>query len=164
MSIVAEQAVTTAAGPAGEHWLTFHLGAQVYAAPLVEVSEVIRPGEITPVPGAAADLLGVRHLRGRIVPVMDGRRRLALAAQPEPDPAAVRVVMLARDGHLVGLRVDAVGELLSTAGADIASPPPGRVRRADDPVRGVLPWHGGFVALLDVRRLCRLEQGGGNVA
>jgi purine-binding chemotaxis protein CheW len=28
----------------------------------------------------------------------------------------------------------------------------------DDPVIGVLPWKGGFVALLDVRRLCRLPE------
>ncbi len=145
------------------HWLTFHLGSQVYAAPLTQVSEVIRTGEITSVPGAAEDLLGVRHLRGSVVPVMDGRRRLGLPALPAPDTAQVRVVMLIQDGHQVGLRVDAVGELLSTAGTEITPPPPGRVRRVDDPVQGVLAWHGGFVALLDVRRLCRMEQGTGHV-
>lgn len=150
--------------PHAEHWLSFSLGAQVYAAPLAAVSEVIRPGEITRVPGAAEDLLGVRHLRGRIVAVMDGRRRLALTEVPAADPAQARVIMLNCAGQLVGLRVDAVGELLSTAPADIAPPPPGRVRRVDDPVRGVLPWQGGFVALLDVRRLCRMDQGSADVA
>lgn len=145
------------------HWLTFQLGSQVYAAPLMQVSEVIRAGEITSVPGAADDLLGVRHLRGSVVPVMDGRRRLGVPALPAPDPGEVRVVMLIQDGHQVGLRVDAVGELFSTASADITPPPPGRLRRTDDPVYGVLPWHDGFVALLDVRRLCRMEQGTGDV-
>ncbi|HEY9511669.1 MAG TPA: chemotaxis protein CheW [Rhodanobacter sp.] len=149
---------------AGQQWLSFRVGSQLYAAPLTEVSEVIREGELTPVPGAAADLLGVRPLRGRIVPVLDGRRRLGLALLPPPEPAQVRLVMLVYGPHLVGLRVDAVGELLSSDGLEIAPPPPGRVNREEDPVSAVLPWQGGFVALLDVRRLCRLDQGNDGVA
>jgi purine-binding chemotaxis protein CheW len=139
-----------------ERWLSFRLGGQTYAAPLAQVSEVIRDGELTPVPGAAGDLLGIRHLRGRIVPVLDGRRRLGLAEGNEGDPGQVRQVMLSYGTHLVGLRVDAVGDLVAPDAAAIAPPPPGGARREDDPVHGVVPWQGGFVALLDVRRLCRL--------
>lgn len=152
------------AASAGQQWLSFRMGAQLYAAPLHEVSEVIREGELTPVPGAAADLLGVRPLRGRIVPVLDGRRRLGLASLPPPEPTQVRLVVLVYGPHLVGLRVDAVGELLASDGLEIAPPPPGRANRGEDPVSGVLPWRGGFVALLDVRRLCRLDQGNDGVA
>ncbi|KZC17902.1 chemotaxis protein CheW [Rhodanobacter sp. FW510-R12] len=147
-----------------QHWLSFRIGAQLYAAPLADVSEVIRDGDLTPVPGAAGDLLGVRHLRGRIVPVMDGRRRLGLSPSPPADPLTVRIVMLAHAGQQVGLRVDAVGELLGSDGREIAPPPPGRADRRDDPVSGVLAWQGGFVALLDVRRLCRLDGEDGHVA
>lgn len=139
------------------HWLTFQLDGQAYAAPLAQVSEVIRIGEVTPVPGAAPDLLGVRHLRGRVVPVLDGRRRLGLPPR-DGEADSVRVVMLSHASHLVGLRVDAVGELLLPGADAVAPPPPGRAVRADDPVTGVLPWKGGFVALLDVRRLCRLPE------
>jgi purine-binding chemotaxis protein CheW len=145
------------AAPHSQHWLTFQLDGQAYAAPLAQVSEVIRIGEVTPVPGAAADLLGVRHLRGRVVPVLDGRRRLGLPPH-DGDEDSVRVVMLSHAGHVVGLRVDAVGELLLPGAEAAAPPPPGRATRADDPVTGVLPWKGGFVALLDVRRLCRLPE------
>ncbi len=153
-----------AALPVHQEWLSFHIGPQLYAAPLAQVSEVIRAGDLTPVPGAAPDLLGVRPLRGRIVPVLDGRRRLGLALLPVPEPAQVRLVVLVHGTHLVGLRVDAVGELLSSDGLAVAPPPPGRLSRQDDPVSGVVPWQGGFVALLDVRRLCRLDQGNDGVA
>lgn len=151
-------AVATVSGLQDQHWLSFHIGDQLYAAPLAEVSEVIRTGELTPVPGAAADVLGIRHLRGRIVPVLDGRLRLGLPKLPAADPERVRVVMLSHGAHLVGLRVDDVGELLHTEGEDIAPPPPGRASRTEDPVNGVLAWQGGFVALLDVSRLCRLNR------
>lgn len=147
--------VPAASSPDTRHWLTFQLDGQAYAAPLAQVSEVIRLGDVTPVPGAAADLLGVRHLRGRVVAVLDGRRRLGLPPR-DGDADSVRVVMLDHAGHAVGLRVDAVGELLLQGAEAIAPPPPGRAARTDDPVIGVLPWKGGFVALLDVRRLCRL--------
>lgn len=145
------------ATPNTQHWLTFQLDGQAYAAPLTQVSEVIRVGEVTPVPGAAADLLGIRHLRGRVVPVLDGRRRLGLPPR-DGDTDSERVVMLNHASHAVGLRVDAVGELLLPGADAVASPPPGRAVRVDDPVIGVLPWKGGFVALLDVRRLCRLPE------
>lgn len=157
-------ALVSAFDQAGQHWLSFRIGTQLYAAPLADVSEVIRHGDITPVPGAAADLLGVRHLRGRIVPVLDGRRRLGLPALPAADPVTVRIVMLARAGQLVGVLVDAVGELLCSDGIEIAAPPPGRASRSDDPVSGVMPWQGGFVALLDAGRLCRLSGEGDHVA
>lgn len=143
-----------------DFWLSFHIGTQLYAAPLDDVSEVIRDGELTPVPGSAADLLGVRHLRGRIVPVMDGRLRLGLPAWSGAKPDTVRVVMLSHAGQQVGVRVDAVGELVCSSGVEIAAPPPGRATREDDPVNGILPLQGGFVALLDVGRLCRLDQVG----
>ncbi|MFA6230092.1 MAG: chemotaxis protein CheW [Rhodanobacter sp.] len=149
----------------GDLWLSFRIGQQLYAAPLGGVSEVLRDGELTPVPGAAPDLLGIRHLRGRIMPVLDGRRRLGLPEdQPPVDAECVRVVMLSHAGQLVGLRVDAVGELLNIGGKDVAPPPAGRACRQDDPVSGVLSWQDGFVALLEIGRLCRLTTENTHVA
>lgn len=143
-----------------QSWLTFQLAGQHYAAPLARVGEVLRDSDITPVPGAAHDLLGIRHLRGQIVPVMDGRRRLDLPAQPAADPAGVRVVVLHADGQLIGLRVDAIGDLIHPAAQAIEPPPAGRASRADEPVSGVVPSAQGFVALLDIARLCRLPAAG----
>ncbi|HEX7815940.1 chemotaxis protein CheW [Dyella sp.] len=140
-------------------WLVFFLAGQAYAAPLVQVSEVVRDGAVTPVPGAADDLLGIRLLRGQIVPVLDGRARLGLDLATGTS-AQARIVVLTHGGHQVGVRVDAVDDLLSLNDVDMAPAPSGRAQRVDDPVRGVVPWRQGFVALLDVRKLCRLPQDG----
>jgi purine-binding chemotaxis protein CheW len=151
-----------AAPPVERGWLIFHLASQSYAAPLTQVSEVIRDGDVTPVPGAAGDLLGVRQLRGRIVPVMDGCLRLGLAGNGDESPRR-RIVVLSHRGHLVGLRVDAVGDLLDVTAEPLPAPP-GRTARENDPIEGVVPWQGGFVALLDVRRMCRLPEELGEAA
>lgn len=147
-------------------WLSFQISGQHYAAPLREVSEVIREGELTPVPGAPSVLLGIGHLRGRIVPVMDGRLRLNLPAQPASDASGVRIVMLSWVEQLVGLRVDSVAALIraDAAAGGVLAPPPQRPGRYQDPVIGVLAWCGTFVALLDVERLCRLERESDHVA
>ncbi|GLQ47401.1 chemotaxis protein CheW [Dyella lipolytica] len=142
---------------AREPWLSFQLDGQHYAVLLNQVSEVIRDCEPTPVPGAATDLLGICHLRGNIVPVMDGRRRLELNHGTTSDPASVRIVVFAHDTHRIGLRVDAVGDLLQPK-AEAIELPPARSGRVDDPVQVVMGWQGGFVALLDVARLCRLNR------
>jgi purine-binding chemotaxis protein CheW len=141
---------------ATQHWLSFHLDGGRYAVPLAQVSEVIRVGELTPVPGAANDLLGVRHLRGQIVAVLDGRRRLGLTPNEHADPQHARIIVMTFGTTWVGLCVDAVGELLLPTSDALAQPPPGRALRADDPVQSVLAWRGDFIALLDVQRLCRL--------
>jgi purine-binding chemotaxis protein CheW len=142
---------------AREPWLSFQLDGQHYAVLLSQVSEVIRDCTPTPVPGAASDLLGICHLRGNIVPVMDGRLRLGFHNAKESDPASVRIVVFAHEAHRVGLRVDAVGDLLQPK-AEAIELPPARSGRVDDPVQAVMGWQGGFVALLDVARLCRLKQ------
>lgn len=150
-------AVAQAASPPSQ-WLVFFLAGQSYAAPSAQVSEIVRDGAVTPVPGSAPDLLGIRQLRGQIVPVLDGRLRLGLDTSATVH-AQARIVVLTHESHHVGVRVDAVDELLSLNEADMAAPPSGRAQRTDDPVRGVVPWKQGFVALLDVRKLCRLPQG-----
>lgn len=149
---------------ARQPWLSFQLDGQHYAVLLSQVSEVIRDYTPTPVPGAADDLLGICHLRGHIVPVMDGRRRLGFAAAAaDTDTSGVRIVVCAHEAHRIGVRVDAVGSLLQPK-AEAIEPPPARSGRVDDPVRAVMGWEGGFVALLDVVRLCRLQQGLKDVA
>lgn len=137
-------------------WLEFGLKGQRYAVSLAAVREVIRPGDITPVPGSPTDVLGIVNLRGQIVPVLDGRRRFGLDGDVASDERdAQRVIVFDDAGTTVGLRIDAIGDMLQFDPADIAPPPPGRAIRRDDPVSGVITRDDGFIALVDVPRLCR---------
>ena len=137
-------------------WLGFSLKGQRYALSLTSVREVIRPGDITPVPGAPDDVLGIVNLRGQIVPVLDGRRRFGLdgvASADEED--AQRVIVFDDGGTVVGMRIDVIGDMLTFNPDEVDPPPPGRAERRDDPVSGVITRDDGFIALVDVARLCR---------
>lgn len=137
-------------------WLEFGLKGQRYAVSLAAVREVIRPGDITPVPGAPTDVLGIVNLRGQIVPVLDGRRRFGLDGEVAADEQdAQRVIVFDAEATTVGLRIDTIGEMLQFDPSEVSPPPPGRAVRRDDPVSGVITRDDGFIALVDVPRLCR---------
>lgn len=141
---------------AGSPWLGFSLKGQRYAVSLAAVREVIRPGDITPVPGSPSDVLGIVNLRGQIVPVLDGRRRFGLDGAAGADELdAQRVIVFDDAGTTVGLLIDVIGDMLQFDPAEVAPPPPGRAVRRDDPVSGVITRDDGFIALVDVPRLCR---------
>ncbi|MBB3225570.1 purine-binding chemotaxis protein CheW [Luteibacter sp. Sphag1AF] len=138
-------------------WLGFILKEQRYAVLLSSVREVIRCGDVTPVPGAPRDVLGILNLRGQIVPVLDGRRRFGLDGSVEPAlEDGQRVMVFDDEGSIVGMRIDAIGDMLDLDAGEVAPPPPGRASRRDDPVSGVVTRHDGFIALVDVQRLCRV--------
>jgi purine-binding chemotaxis protein CheW len=74
-----------------------------YALPVADVLEVAELGDVTPVPGAGAAVLGVRNLRGQVLPVVDLATVFELpSANPE------RIVIAERGGLRAGLAVDAI--------------------------------------------------------
>jgi purine-binding chemotaxis protein CheW len=75
-----------------------------YALPVSDVLEVAELGEVTPVPGAAATVMGVRNLRGQVVPVVELARVLGLPEVSAPE----RIVIAEDSGRKAGLAVDEV--------------------------------------------------------
>ncbi|MCR6632291.1 MAG: chemotaxis protein CheW [Magnetospirillum sp.] len=95
--------------PLGMAVLCFGIGAEAYALPLAELSEVMPLAMWTPVPGLAQHLLGVTNVRGEIRPVLNLHAMLTLA---EPDPAArAYVVFLRVPGREIGMRVDSLSRI-----------------------------------------------------
>lgn len=60
----------------------FRLGARRFALPLVSVERALRAVEVVPLPGAPAIVTGVVSVHGRLLPVLDLRRRFGLPAEP----------------------------------------------------------------------------------
>jgi purine-binding chemotaxis protein CheW len=81
-----------------------------YAMPVEHVLEVAEPGDLAPVPGSPSHIVGVRNLRGQIVPVISLAMLFGLADEREPG----RIVVAELGGRRGGLAVESVldvGEL-----------------------------------------------------
>lgn len=111
---------TAAAGADDEHVVVFRLADELYAIDILSVQEIVRMQAITLVPGVDAWLEGITNLRGRVVPVVDLRKRCGITAAA-PDGNARIVVVNAEQGTL-GLIVDAVLEVLRIPAVQIDLP------------------------------------------
>jgi purine-binding chemotaxis protein CheW len=133
-------------------WLRMRCDEQHYAIELLKVQEVILPGVLLPLRGAAPHMLGVMNLRGQIVPVID----LGLYLQRDaivPDPAS-RIVVLEEHGETLGLRVSAVDDVASLTDHQIEPPDNSRVCRLTSALfRGVARVGGRPLILLDASSL-----------
>jgi chemotaxis signal transduction protein len=76
------------------------------------VLEVANLGEVTPVPGAPREILGVRNLRGKILPVVD---LAALLGTRRTEPPG-RLLVAESEGRQAGLAIDEVTEVGEFAG------------------------------------------------
>ena len=100
--------------PVAGKFLHLQLGQERYSLPVTAVREIIRVCPITHVPRMPAHHLGVINLRGKIVPVMDLRRRLHLPPANNLERACIIVVHNQTEQNpdqLVGLQVDVVEEV-----------------------------------------------------
>ena len=128
----------------------FRIGQAAYALPIAAVREIVRPPEITAVPQSADDLAGVMNLRGRIVPVIDLRKRFQQASVNTPKS---RVLVMSLDANLVGMLVDSASEVLKIASAEIEPGPNLLGDSQESYVTGVAKYNGRLVVLLDPKKL-----------
>jgi len=90
------------------------VGKELYALPVENVLEIAELGDVSPVPGTGSAVLGVRNLRGRVLPVFD----LALLFGITGDGPPSTLVVAEDKGRQAGLAIDEVtdvGELPETA-------------------------------------------------
>lgn len=83
------------------------VGREAYALPIENVTEVAELGELTSVPGGGRAVLGVRNLRGQVLPVFDLAQVLRVPHEGRP----ARIVVADQDGRLAGLAVDEVTDV-----------------------------------------------------
>ncbi|MBC7905788.1 MAG: chemotaxis protein CheW [Rhodospirillaceae bacterium] len=95
--------------PLGIAVLSFRIGAESYALPLADLSEVMPLGSWTPVPGLAQHLLGVTNVRGEIRPLLNLHAILTMADPTADKPC--HAVFLRVPGREIGLRVDALSRI-----------------------------------------------------
>lgn len=102
-------------------YLSFKLGDEDYAVPIMSVREIRGWSQADPLPGAPAHMRGMVNLRGALLPVLDLSLRLAMPAI-DADRRNV-VIVVSVGGQDIGLLVGAVSDILALT-QDQLQPPP----------------------------------------
>src|SRR6201993_2409313 len=129
----------------------FRVGNETYGVPITALHEIVRVPEITAVPDAPEYMEGVINLRGKIVSVIDLRKRFGIkeAAASRRN----RILVVEHNGRLNGLIVDSASEVLKIAAADIEPPPAVLQEGGLNCVTGLGKYRGRLIMLLDMSKL-----------
>ena len=134
----------------------FRIGRETFGVPIGLVHEIVRVPEITSVPDAPRYVEGVINLRGKIVSIVDLRKRFG---ESHIEPSRKNRILVAEiQNKMVGLIVDAASEVIRLSEAEIEAPPEvfedGEVKY----VTGVGKLNGRLVILVDLTKI--LQKGG----
>lgn len=140
-----------AQGDAQLQLVTFEVAGEEYAVDILAVQEINRMMDVTRVPQSPPELEGVINLRGRIIPVIDIRRRFGLEKSPRDQHS--RIIVVEVGGRVLGFIVDRVHEVMRIA-RSIVDPPPSMAGAAGaDFIAGVGKLEDRLLLLLDLQRL-----------
>ena len=137
------------------HIVGFQVGRETYGVPIAALHEIVRVTEITTVPDAPDYIEGVINLRGKIVTVIDLRKRFG-----EKQVAMTRknrIIVVETHGRLMGLIVDSASDVLKIPAEDVEAPPGIFVEGGLNCVTGLGKYKNRLIVLLDINKL--LERG-----
>lgn len=133
----------------------FRLAKEEYGLPITKVQEINRLVPITKLPQTPSFMEGIINLRGRIIPVIDLRKRFQLPADGQSDEN--RIIIVEVNGQTVGIIVDAVTEVVRLAGGSIEPPPPTFILDAQY-IHGVGKLDERLLILLDIDKILTSQE------
>lgn len=136
--------------------VVFDLASEGYGVDIGAVREIIRMQEITRVPRTPEFVEGVINLRGKVIPVIDLRKRFGLQVADQSKDNRIVVVDIGKQD--IGVIVDAVTEVLRIS-ADSVEPPTSVITSADsDYLLGIAKLESRLIILLDLESVLSEEE------
>ena len=132
-------------------WVTFKLDNETYGIDVMQIREVLRGTEISPVPGAPPFVLGIINLRGNVVAIVDTRNRFGLPAQDMDD--ASRILILESGDYVVGFLVDSVHEVVELKSSDIEPAPDTGSASSTRFISGLCNRGDGLLIMVDAQKM-----------
>jgi purine-binding chemotaxis protein CheW len=131
--------------------VSFNLGKEEFGIDILKVQEIIRMIQITVVPNSKSFISGVINLRGRIIPVMDLRARLAM--QPKDSDNNTRIIVVSLLENTIGFIVDSVSEVLRIPASVTEAPPSIVAGIRSDYITSVAKLADRILILLDLEKV-----------
>jgi purine-binding chemotaxis protein CheW len=134
--------------------LVFRLDGRRYALPLAVVDRVVRAVEVTPVPSAPAIVLGAINVHGRVLPVLNVRRRFLM---PDREIGPADWFLLAHtERQALVLAVDESEGVVERAASDIVGS--AQIASGLELFPGVIRFDDGLVLIHDLERFLSLDE------
>jgi len=147
-------------------YLTFRLVDEEYGLEILKVREIIGVMPITSLPRTPDFVRGVINLRGRVIPVIDLRKKFEMNVTSDTDQTCIIVVdVMSASGNIqIGILVDSVSEVLDIRGEDIEETPAFGTNIDTAFILGMAKTKGSVKILLDIEQVLspsELEHVGG---
>lgn len=151
-----------------DRYLTFALGGEMFALPILDVTEIMEYRNLTVVPMMPDFIRGVINLRGRVVPIVDMAARFGRGTTEIARRTSIIIVEApAGDDNGngngdaqqdMGIMVDAVNKVVHLAADDIEPPPAFGAGIRADFISGMARYDGEFIIVLDVTHVLSMDE------
>ncbi len=153
---LAEEILNNASNEPGKMQIvTFNIGEK-YGVHISQVQEIIRVGNITTVPNSPPYMDGVINLRGRVLPVLNMRKRLNLPVTDITKQS--RIVVTEVNDKILGLLVDSVSHVIRVQSEHIEEAPEEVMEVDTNYITGVSKIDDQLIILLDLEKLLKKEK------
>lgn len=125
--------------------LTFTLGTEVYAFKVSDIEEILRPQRYAPVPRTEDFIMGITSLRGKIIPLIDLKKRLSMPS--EGGSGREKILILRGPRGSIGALVDKVIDVIRIPAEGIVAPPSHLSETQVKFLEGVVLSGGAFISV-----------------
>lgn len=137
--------------------LTFKLSKEDYAFKVCDVEEILRPQNVTPLPRAEEFITGITSLRGKIIPLIDLRKRFELSEEAGNNKA--KILILKGTKGSIGAVVDKVINVTRIPTGLILNPPSHLTESQQRFIEGVVVVEGRFISIVKMEEVLNFKVG-----
>jgi len=136
--------------------VVFELSSEYFGVDIAKVESIIKMQPITQMPHVPAFVEGVTNLRGKVLPVIDLRKRFGLASQDASKDS--RIIVVSVDQMEVGMIVDGVSEVLAIPEGAVEATPAITSSVDSAFITGIAKLDTRLVILLDLARVLSAKE------
>lgn len=131
--------------------VSFVVGKELFALPIMKIQEIIRLTNIVAIPKSPEFVEGVINLRGKVIPVVDLKKKFDMSSQT--DESQARIVVAEVKGLIVGMIVDSVSEVMRAQSSDFQETPSLVSNVNQEFVEGIVKQEDRLLIVLDSDKL-----------
>lgn len=132
--------------------ISFMVGSEEFAVPILNVKEIIKPMEYTRVPGTPNYVMGVFNLRGGVFPLINLRLKFGLSAIKQDQDT--RYLVVTYKDEVAGFVIDKLNEAVRINQSDI-DPVPETIGEGENFMQGIGKREDRLITILRVENLLK---------